>query len=461
MAYTLEQLKGVYIPKNTTVSRNNANDAAHGLNIPNDAISLFNYVLDAITYAGSGSGITNLSLANNTASTIDVNSSSGADVTLPAATNLLAGLQTAAGKTKESFITITQPVNLDNLELDVEDLTTLTGVASNSTNLGIFTGNTIPDNSTIKAALQALETSIGSGFSENGISGTGAPLDKYRLGGTLNQNTIINGAFSKYLIVNDTTSITLEADNNIGTNARTTLYLGSSLIAGGALRSEINNNSNRYAEMRVDPDGTLTSLRQVNGNIKAAISMVSENSITMEQFDGTYNRNLTINNSGHFINNLDTGTTDKVLYIEDITGKLYKGDAPAGGGGSGIVKYSAGNNAYVMATGTGITFSKVVGEGTFNIPSGVILISARIIGRSSDLAANNFTVTFPLTEAADYPSVTKINMILGGPASAGVPHIYDIDNTPQIQCIDSTSHLSIRILNLNGIGTSWALKFNF
>lgn len=233
------------------------------------------------------------------------------------------------------------------------------------------------------------------------------------------------------------------------------------MIAGGALRSEINNNSNRYAEMRVDPDGTLTSLRQVNGNIKAAISMVSENSITMEQFDGTYNRNLTINNSGHFINNLDTGTTDKVLYIEDITGKLYKGDAPAGGGGSGIVKYSAGNNAYVMATGTGITFSKVVGEGTFNIPSGVILISARIIGRSSDLAANNFTVTFPLTEAADYPSVTKINMILGGPASAGVPHIYDIDNTPQIQCIDSTSHLSIRILNLNGIGTSWALKFNF
>lgn len=39
-------------------------------------------------------------------------------------------------------------------------LTTLSGVASNSTNLGTFTGTTIADNLTIKAAIQALETAL-------------------------------------------------------------------------------------------------------------------------------------------------------------------------------------------------------------------------------------------------------------------------------------------------------------
>lgn len=41
---------------------------------------------------------------------------------------------------------------------DVADLVTLSGVAVNSTDLGTFTGTTIPDSQTIKQALQALET---------------------------------------------------------------------------------------------------------------------------------------------------------------------------------------------------------------------------------------------------------------------------------------------------------------
>lgn len=42
--------------------------------------------------------------------------------------------------------------------LQADDLVTLSGVAIGSTHLGAFTGSTIPDNSTVKAALQALET---------------------------------------------------------------------------------------------------------------------------------------------------------------------------------------------------------------------------------------------------------------------------------------------------------------
>jgi hypothetical protein len=43
---------------------------------------------------------------------------------------------------------------------DVANLVTLTGVAVDSVNLGTFTGSTIADNVVIKAALQALETSV-------------------------------------------------------------------------------------------------------------------------------------------------------------------------------------------------------------------------------------------------------------------------------------------------------------
>lgn len=43
---------------------------------------------------------------------------------------------------------------------DVADLATLSGVAANSTDLGTFTGTTIADSQTIKAAIQSLETAL-------------------------------------------------------------------------------------------------------------------------------------------------------------------------------------------------------------------------------------------------------------------------------------------------------------
>lgn len=45
-------------------------------------------------------------------------------------------------------------------EADIADLVTLSGVAAGSEDLGTFTGTTIPDASTIKAAIQALETEL-------------------------------------------------------------------------------------------------------------------------------------------------------------------------------------------------------------------------------------------------------------------------------------------------------------
>lgn len=49
---------------------------------------------------------------------------------------------------------------IDDVVGDVADLVTLSGVAANSTDLGTFTGSIIPDSSTVKDALQSLETFI-------------------------------------------------------------------------------------------------------------------------------------------------------------------------------------------------------------------------------------------------------------------------------------------------------------
>lgn len=49
---------------------------------------------------------------------------------------------------------------IDEIDTNVNDLITLSGVGENSTNLGAFSGTTIPDDKTVKEALQALETSL-------------------------------------------------------------------------------------------------------------------------------------------------------------------------------------------------------------------------------------------------------------------------------------------------------------
>lgn len=86
---------------------------------------------------------TNLSYSN-TINTVTVISDTGTDAILPAASTTLAGVMTASDKTSLNAIR------------------TLTGMPVGSLNLGTFTGNIIPDNVTIKAALQSLETELDS-----------------------------------------------------------------------------------------------------------------------------------------------------------------------------------------------------------------------------------------------------------------------------------------------------------
>lgn len=89
------------------------------------------------------------------------------NIQLPAETADRALIIDGSNEISASIVTTTElellsgaTVDLADLEQDVADLVTLSGVPANSTDLGTFTGSIIPDNSDNKEALQALESAI-------------------------------------------------------------------------------------------------------------------------------------------------------------------------------------------------------------------------------------------------------------------------------------------------------------
>ena len=95
-------------------------------------------------------------------------------------------------------------------------------------------------------------------------------------------------------------------------------------------------------------------------------------------------------------------------------------------GSSGILRYSAGNGCFVVATGSGILYTKSTGVGNITVPSGVSLLSFRIIGGASDLNSGELQIniiggagsgsSYNTNNAnAFYPSITFVNRNVLGP----------------------------------------------
>ena len=88
----------------------------------------------------------------------------------PDALNTLQELGDALNDDADFATTVTNLINAN--ETHIDNVATLSGVAKDSTHLGTFTGSTIADSQTVKAALQALETAVeaaGSASSLNAV----------------------------------------------------------------------------------------------------------------------------------------------------------------------------------------------------------------------------------------------------------------------------------------------------
>jgi hypothetical protein len=103
----------------------------------------------------------------------------------------------------------------------VSNLITLSGVAANATNLGTFTGTTIPDNQTEKQALQALETSVETKASATNVTNlvtlSGVAVDSTSLG-TFTGTTIPDNQTNKQALQALETSVETKASATHVTN---------------------------------------------------------------------------------------------------------------------------------------------------------------------------------------------------------------------------------------------------
>jgi len=169
-------------------------------------------------------GTTNLSYTASSTNGIIV-CDTGSDATIPAADGTNAGLMLPAQFTKLSNISITQPVDLDALEQDVADLTTLSGVASNALTLGTFTGITIPDSSTIKAAIQSLETALESATISDPTNNIRVVSANTSLSATTDGTVVFDTAGTVATLPSPTNKLMLVVKNVSGGNMTVTGHL--------------------------------------------------------------------------------------------------------------------------------------------------------------------------------------------------------------------------------------------
>jgi hypothetical protein len=257
---------------------------------------------------------TNLSYAG-TGTTGVVSNSNGTGFTVPAATNLVAGLMTATDKS-----------NFDVLD---EAL----GVPPGSTSLGVFSGTTIPDGLSTKGAIQTLETALEAGSTvTNGLTGTGRPAAPIKIGGTLTESTLIDGDNFSYTI-NDAGVMQWETRPNAGNNSTSRLALTQSSIIG--LQAEAFRSTTQSALLWLDPDAAATVLRNTNGTDITEFQITNA-AATIKANVGGVSRDFSVDASGHFFNGLDQTVSTaglEVMYINPTTREGLRGPAPSGGRG--------------------------------------------------------------------------------------------------------------------------------
>ena len=148
-------------------------------------------------------------------------------------------------------------------ETHIDNAATLSGVAKDSTNLGTFSGSTIADSQTVKAALQALETAVEAAGSATSLSAVVTDAaDLQTLTGIADGNSDL-GTFSGSTIAdNDSIKDALQAletavETKSATGANVNVFVGST----SAQTVPTSGGNDNYLFLVVDKsDGSLVAI---------------------------------------------------------------------------------------------------------------------------------------------------------------------------------------------------------
>jgi hypothetical protein len=234
---------------------------------------------------------------------------------------------------------------------DVADLVTLSGVVAGATDLGTFTGTTIPDSSTNKAAMQALETSV-----ETKTTGAASSTDNAVARFDSTTGKVIQNSG---VIIDDSDAITGVSQMTVGS----TLILSASAIATSAgtpnlsvtPNGNVNLNKNSVFAREItktlaDDSGTtstltqpLTSVVRITSGSRTSLDMITSpvSGRTLTVINATGN-NVTINNDtgATTANRIKTGTGAAVDFPDESVFNFIYDDTEqrwmlSGGTGSG------------------------------------------------------------------------------------------------------------------------------
>ena len=244
--------------------------------------------------------------------------------------------------------------DVDTINTNVTALVTLSGVAAGSTNLGTFTGTTIADNLTEKAALQSLETALEL-LPKGAESGTHVDptTKKVRLGSVLLEDALVDG--NSLFGFNATNLKTASLVTDATGTAQSSLVLGKLISQPTRLKTASVATPTTMSELVVDADGN-SQFYQYNATDAAGVQLSSPTEAKIK--NNTYSIGVKVD--GIYAETLGAKTTEtEVVYVDSTTGKLAKG--VLGSGIAGITVQE--ENVTLGTTGTVDTIS-FVGTGT-------------------------------------------------------------------------------------------------
>lgn len=303
----------------------------------------------------------------------------------------------------------------------------------------------------------------------NGLTKTGTAV---ALGGNLTGNTTISGQTQYSLTQSSLLDYIVRTDGTSGT-AKSTLDLSIALSQPAYLRVEDATTATTYGQLSVDADGG-SLLIQKTASQEAGVYVPS----TVEARLQAGTKTIKATNTDLFLENISTatGSETEVVYINPLTGKIGRGAAPSGGGGSTIVNSTPATGVFVTATGSGVTASRSPGSVTITVPTGVQLISARVTGADADNSVGgDLSVLFTgagiigntSVATLHIPATQKIDLsaqLFGAPGT-GNPFAVDDDDTVQMQVIGVGSvgspSITMRAVGLTSNYDNYQLVFNF